>query len=78
MKLEYLFDIPFYQFDKYAKDKCLSYKQNGEWVSFTTHQICGQINKLAKGLKQKYLNRQNIGIYTAHGLPQWNIVDLPS
>lgn len=73
--LEKLHNIPYYQRDKYSGEKALSYKHNGNWIHFSSQQICEEISLLANGLSLKYPDQTNIGIFANSGSPMWNIVD---
>lgn len=68
-------DIPYYQQDKYPNSKALSYKRNDRWVHFSTDDICSEIDQLSLGLRNKFKEKANIGIYAQSACPQWNIVD---
>ncbi len=71
----YIYDIPFYQKEKYPSEKALNYKYKGKWIPITTHELCVQTDKLAHGLYKHFPEKQNIAIYARSGTPQWNAID---
>jgi long-chain acyl-CoA synthetase len=73
--LNLIYDIPYYQKDKYPNDKALNTKEEKEWFHLSTAEICDQIDRLSYGLFQKFKDPVNIGIYAHYGTPYWNIID---
>jgi long-chain acyl-CoA synthetase len=72
-----LFDIPTYQLHRYPQSEALSGIQDGQWVSFSSAQICEQVDQLALGLYALGLRSgDRVAILATHSTPYCNLCDL--
>ena len=71
-----LFDI-LYQYDiKYPKADCLSKKENGKWISYSTKNFIELSENLAYGLLALGVQRDDKIAIIANNRPEWNFADM--
>ena len=73
-----LFDIPYYQLEKFPNPKMFSTKHNGIWESISTQEFINLTDKTAKGLVSLGINPgDKIGIISSNRY-EWNVLDVAS
>ena len=76
MEITRLFDIPYYQLEKYPKETMFAKKENGKWISYSTQQFIELVNQVSLGLLSLGIKKNDkVGIISANR-PEWNMVDL--
>lgn len=77
MKLERLFDIPYYQLKKYNTQKAFNMKSQGKWESLSCENYLRDVNRLSKGLLALGVQpNDKIAVITSNNRTEWNILDL--
>ncbi len=75
MELKRLFDIPYYQKEKYPRQDAITAKENGKWHSYSTDECIQYINKVSFALMaSNILPGDKISII-ANNRPEWNFID---
>ncbi len=73
-----LFDIPYYQLEKFPNSKMFSTKHTGIWTSISTQDFINLVKKTAKGLISLGINPgDKIGIISQNRF-EWNVLDVAS
>lgn len=77
MKLERIFDIPYYQLKKYNTQKAFNMKSQGKWESLSCENYLRDVNRLSKGLLALGVQpNDKIALITSNNRTEWNILDL--
>ena len=72
-----MFDIPYYQLEKFPKQDAFCSKVNGQWVKTSTAEFIEQVNYVSAGLIQLGIQRgDKIGLVSANNRTEWNILDI--
>jgi len=72
-----LFDIPYYQLEKFPLEKSIGGKTNGSWHHYSTSELISQINKVSLGLLKLGLKPgDKIAMMSFSNRPEWNIMDM--
>ncbi|MCB0516227.1 MAG: long-chain fatty acid--CoA ligase [Chitinophagales bacterium] len=70
-----LFDIPYYQLEKYPQEDALAAKENNVWRKYSTAEVVKLINQTSLGLLKFGLKQGDTIAIIANNRPEWNIVD---
>lgn len=76
MEVTRLFDIPYYQLQKYPKDDSLCAKVNQQWVKTSTKSFIDQGMMVAKSLAAIGIQPGDKVAMISNNRPEWNITDL--
>ncbi len=78
MEMKRLFDLPYFQLEKYAQKQALAAKHvSGKFYTYSTQEFIKQINQVSLGLLQIGLQKgDKIAIISYNNRPEWNILDL--
>lgn len=72
-----LFDLPYYQLEKYPQEKSLVTKYNGKWEATSTQKYIDQANAISRGLiKMGVKPNDKIAIISMTNRTEWNICDI--
>jgi len=72
-----IFDFLEYQLEKFPLEVCLSGKENGEWVKYSTKDIYDLSHQFSLGLLAEGVKPgDKIAIISHNNRPEWNVVDL--
>lgn len=72
-----LFDIPYFQLEKYPLEKCLVTKYDGKWIATSTKEYIELFNKLSRGLLRLGVNANDkIALISSRNRTEWNICDM--
>ena len=71
-----LFDIPYYQDEKYPNRKMFVTKTNGEWVGISTSTFLEQVNKISRGLIAFGIEPGDKVCIASNSRFEWNILDI--
>lgn len=71
-----LFDIIYYQQEKYSKSDCFNYKYNGVWRNYSTKESIDIANKVSKSLLKLGLQPDDKVALISPNRPEWNFLDL--
>src|SRR5215831_13791093 len=71
-----VFDLPYYQQEKFPKRDCLNEKVNGQWISYSTQQVIDEVNRVSRALLASGINKGDKISIVSNNRPQWNFVDL--
>ncbi len=75
-KLERLFDIPYYQQEKYAQDTMFATKIDGKWKPMSTASFIEKANLVSRGLIAMGIQPgEKIGLVSGNRV-EWNIMDI--
>jgi long-chain acyl-CoA synthetase len=76
-KITRLFEIPYYQLEKYPQDTAFSDKRNGKWIKISTQEYIDQANAVSRGLiKLGVEPGDKIAIISATNRSEWHICDI--
>lgn len=79
VKFNRLFDLPYFQEERFPKEQAFNQRVLGRWESRSTSQFVKQTENLAKGLLALDLPKgSRIGIFTSHGSTDWFVIDVAS
>lgn len=76
MEIKRLFDIPYYQLEKFPKEDSLCAKINGTWVKTSTKQFIDKGYQISKALVAMGLNEGDKVAIISNNRPEWNITDI--
>src|SRR5690625_1818725 len=72
-----LFDIPYFQLEKYPLEKCLVTKYDGKWIATSNKEYIEQFNKLSRGLLRLGVQANDkIALISSRNRTEWNICDM--
>lgn len=75
-EIKRLFDIPYFQQEKYPNSRMFSTKRNGEWDALSTNEFLDKVNNVSKGLiKLGVQAGDRIGIVSSNRF-EWNMMDI--
>ena len=76
-KVTRLFDIPYYQLERYNLEKALVTKKNGEWIATSTQEYINKANAISRGLLRLGIKpNDKIAIISMTNRTEWNIMDI--
>ena len=76
MEIKRAFDFLYYQYAKYPKADCLSYKQNGKWFNYSTKDVIDIVNRTSLGLLKLGVKKDDKVAIISPNRPEWTIVEL--
>lgn len=72
-----LFDIPYYQLEKYPLQDALTQKKNGEWIKTSTQSYIDQANAVSRGLLRLGIQKNDkIAVISTNNRTEWNVLDI--
>ena len=71
-----LFDIPYYQNEKYPNKNMFVTKTNGEWVGISTSTFLEQVNKISRGLIAFGIEPGDKVCIASNSRFEWNVLDI--
>ena len=75
-KVKRLFDIPYYQLEKYPKSDAFAHKINGEWIKYSIQEVIEKANLLSRGLLALGVLPGDKIALISNNRPEWNIADI--
>ena len=75
-QLKRLFDVAYYQLEKYPLDKSLSSKVNGKWEGVSTRQLIDQANEVSRGLLAMGIKPGDKVGLISNNRYEWHIMDI--
>lgn len=75
MELKRLFDIPYYQKEKYSKTDALSAKENGKWRHYSTDECIRFINNVSFAFMASGIGKDDKISIISNNRPEWNFID---
>ena len=75
MELKRLFDIPYYQKEKYPKSDALNVKENGKWRAYSIDECIENINRVSRAFIASGINKDDKISIISNNRPEWNFVD---
>ncbi len=76
MKIERLFDIPYYQLEKYPNDKMFVTKSNNNWIGISTQHFIEKVNLISRGLISLGIEAGDKVCIASSNRVEWNIMDV--
>jgi long-chain acyl-CoA synthetase len=76
MEIKRLFDIPYYQLEKFPQEDALVGKVNGKWVKTSTKEFVDTGIKVSKSLKSIGVVPKDAVAIISNNRPEWNITDI--
>ena len=74
--LKRLFDLPYYQLEKYPLDKCFTSKVNGKWEGISTQELVDQANEVSRGLLAMGIKPGDKVGLISNNRYEWHIMDI--
>lgn len=71
-----LFDIPYYQLEKYPNPNMFVTKTNGKWVSLSVQNFLDEVMNVSKGLIAFGVNKGDNIALVSNNRYEWNIMDI--
>ncbi len=76
MELTRLFDVLYYNVEKYNKNDALAGKENGVWVKYSAKKYVEIVNNLSYGLLQLGIKKGDRIATITYNRPEWNFLDM--
>ncbi len=76
MEVTRLFDIPYFQLEKFPQDDSLAAKVDGKWVKTSTKSFVDQAMMVSKALVEAGIKPNDKVSMISNNRPEWNIVDV--
>ena len=76
MKVERLFDIPYYQNEKFPQEDALVDKVNGKWIKVSTQSYIDQANSVSRALIKLGIQPGDKIATISNNRSEWNICDI--
>ena len=76
MEVTRLFDIPYFQLEKFPQDDSLATKIDGKWVKTSTKSFVDQAVMVSKALVEAGIKPNDKVSMISNNRPEWNIVDV--
>jgi long-chain acyl-CoA synthetase len=76
MELKRLFDLPYYQLEKFPRADALAGKVNKEWIKFSTQEYVDNAKYFALGLVSIGISNGDKIATISNNRPEWNFVDM--
>ena len=77
-KFERLFELPYYQLEKFPQEGAFCHKVNGTWKKFSSQEMVDLMNKVSLSFLSLNLQKGDKIAIVSASRPEWNIVDLGS
>ena len=71
-----IFDVPYYQLEKYPKEDALCDKVNGKWETHSIHEYIDNANSLSKGLLKLGIQPGDKIALISNNRSEWNMADV--
>jgi len=75
-KITRLFEIPYYQLDKYPLDVAFSDKRNGDWIPVSTKEYIDKANAVSRGFLSLGIKEGDKIALISNNRSEWNICDI--
>lgn len=76
MEVKRLFDIPYYQLEKFPQEDAFSDKVGGKWIKTSTKSYVEKINAMSRGLLKKGIQAGDKIAVISNNRSEWNISDI--
>ena len=76
IEIKRLFDIPYYQQEKYPNDKMFVTKTNNNWNGISTHNFIDNVNLISRGLISLRIEVGDKVCIASSNRVEWNIMDI--
>lgn len=76
MEIKRLFDLPYYQLEKFPQPDAFADKINGEWIKTSTKSYVDQANALSRGLLKLGIQDGDKIALISNNRSEWNICDI--
>ena len=76
MEVTRLFDIPYYQLEKFPQEDAFCDKVDGKWIKTSTKTYVEQINKISRGLIKSGIQVGDKIAIISNNRSEWNICDI--
>ena len=76
MEVTRLFDLPYYQLEKFPQEDALCDKVNGQWVKTSTKEYIDKANAISRGLLKKGIQPGDKVALISNNRSEWNICDI--
>ena len=76
VEIKRLFDLPYYQLEKYPLEKCFSSKVNGKWEGVSTQELIDQANEVSRGLLAMGIKPGDKVGLISNNRYEWHIMDI--
>lgn len=76
MKVERLFDIPYFQLEQYPNERMFSYKKEGTWHDLSTKDFIKKVNLVSKGLIEYGVSPGDKIAIVSPNRYEWNCLDI--
>lgn len=76
MEVTRLVDLLPYQLENNPLDKCLSYKVDGQWKSYSTSEVSDIVNKVSRAFVKLGLEPDDKVAIVCSNRPEWNFIDV--
>lgn len=72
-----IFDIPYYQLEKFPQEVALAGKIDDKWRTYSTEEYINQANAISRGLLRLGIQPgDKIAVISHNNRPEWNIMDI--
>jgi len=76
MEVTRLFDIPYYQLEKYPQNDAFADKNVGEWIKTTTQEYINRANSVSRALVKMRIQPGDKIAMISNNRSEWNICDI--
>ncbi|MEX0811730.1 MAG: long-chain fatty acid--CoA ligase [Chitinophagales bacterium] len=76
MEVSRLVDLLPYQLESNPQEKCLSYKVEGQWKSYSTKEVYEIVNKVSRAFVKYGLQPDDKVAIVSTNRPEWNFIDV--
>ncbi|MFH1322150.1 MAG: AMP-dependent synthetase/ligase [Bacteroidota bacterium] len=76
MEVKRLFDIPYYQLEKFPKEDSLAAKVDGKWIKHSTQEFIDNANLVSMGLLKLGIKPGDKIAMVSNNRPEWNMMDI--
>lgn len=71
-----LFDLPYYQLDKYPLEKVFSDKKNGQWSGISTQEYIDNFNAVSRGFINMGVKAGDKIAIISNNRSEWHVIDM--
>ncbi|MEM7550355.1 MAG: long-chain fatty acid--CoA ligase [Bacteroidota bacterium] len=76
MEVKRVFDLIYYQKQKFPLENALNSKVNGEWKGYSTQEVIDIVNELSLGFLEFGIAKNDKVAIVSDNRPEWNFIDL--
>src|SRR5687768_18443690 len=76
MEVKRLFDIPYYQLERFPQEDAFCDKVNGQWVKTSSKTYIEKANAVSRGLLRKGIQPGDKIAMISNNRSEWNICDI--